>query len=104
MPTSQKSLTSELLSEDLIYDQLQKIFNCSVFSVSDILRRFLTYIIQETLAGRSNIIKEYTIAVSVLNKPASFKPQQDAIVRIHAGRLRRCLLYTSPSPRDGLLS
>src|SRR5450631_1309177 len=93
MPTSQKSLTSDLLSEDLIHEQLQKIFNCSVFSVSDILRRFLTYITHETLAGRSNTIKEYTIAVSVLNKPASFKPQQDAIVRIHAGRLRRALHY-----------
>jgi TolB-like protein len=93
MPTSQKSLTCDLLSEDLIHEQLQKIFNCSVFSVSDILRRFLSYITQETLAGRSNTIKEYTIAVSVLNKPASFKPQQDAIVRIHAGRLRRALHY-----------
>jgi TolB-like protein len=93
MPTSQESLTTDLLSEDLIHEQLQKIFNCSVFSVSDILRRFLGYITQETLAGRSNTIKEYTIAVSVLNKPASFKPQQDAIVRIHAGRLRRALHY-----------
>ena len=93
MRNSQTSLTSDLFSEDLIHEQLQKIFNCSVFSVSDILRRFLTYITLETLAGRSNTIKEYTIAVSVLNKPASFKPQQDAIVRIHAGRLRRALHY-----------
>jgi adenylate cyclase len=93
MPDSQKSLTPDFLSEEIIHEQLRKIFNCSVFSVSDILRRFLTYIIQETLAGRSNTIKEYTIAVSVLNKPSSFKPQQDAIVRIHAGRLRRALHY-----------
>jgi TolB-like protein len=84
---------SELFSEDLIHAQLQKIFHCPVFSVSDILRRFLSYIIDETLAGRSNTIKEYTIAVNVLNKPISFKPQQDAIVRIHAGRLRRALNY-----------
>jgi TolB-like protein len=80
-------------SDDLILEQLQKIFLCSSFSVSDILRRFLNYIIQETLAGRSNTIKEYTIAVNVLNKPVSFKPQHDAIVRIHAGRLRRALNY-----------
>src|SRR6266851_3404798 len=98
MRTSQKSLTSDLFTEDLIHEQLQKIFNCSVFSVSDILRRFLTYITLETLAGRSNTIKEYTIAVSVLNKPVSFKPQQDAIVRIHAGRLRRALHYYYKEP------
>ncbi|HEX3767705.1 MAG TPA: hypothetical protein VHT72_04975, partial [Puia sp.] len=78
---------------DLIHAQLQKIFLCPVFEVSDILRHFLAYIIDETLGGRSNTIKEYTIAINVLNKPVSFKPQQDAIVRIHAGRLRRALNY-----------
>jgi adenylate cyclase len=87
------SSTAELFSEDLVHAQLQKIFLCQAFSVSDILRRFLTYIIEETLAGRSNTIKEYTIAVNVLNKPINFKPQHDAIVRIHAGRLRRALNY-----------
>ena len=49
-------------------------------------------------AGRSNTIKEYTIAVNVLNKPVSFKPQHDAIVRIHAGRLRRALNYYYKEP------
>src|SRR4249919_1424459 len=93
MRNSQQSLDEDLFSDGLIHEQLQKIFNSPVFSVSDILRRFLTYIVQETLAGRSNTIKEYTIAVSVLNKPINFKPQQDAIVRIHAGRLRRALHY-----------
>jgi TolB-like protein len=83
----------EPFSEELIYDQLNKIFLCPAFSSSDILRHFLRYIIQETLAGRSNTIKEYTIAVNVLGKPISFKPQHDAIVRIHAGRLRRALNY-----------
>ncbi len=93
MSTEKVFSASELLSETLIQDQLQKIFLCPVFAVSDILRRFLSHIVQETLAGRSNTIKEYTIAVNVLNKPVSFKPQHDAIVRIHAGRLRRALNY-----------
>ena len=90
--------SSESFSEDLIHAQLQKIFLCPVFAVSEILRRFLSYIIEETLGGRSNTIKEYTIAVNVLNKPISFKPQQDAIVRIHAGRLRRALNYYYKEP------
>lgn len=93
MSTKPISKTGDLFSDSLVHDQLQKIFLCPAFSVSDILRRFLTYIIEETLAGRSNTIKEYTIAVNVLNKPVSFKPQHDAIVRIHAGRLRRALNY-----------
>src|SRR5664279_5314575 len=93
MSTKTTSGDSEVYSEDQIRAQLQKILLCQVFSVSDILRRFLSYIVEETLAGRSNTIKEYTIAVNVLNKPISFKPQHDAIVRIHAGRLRRALNY-----------
>jgi adenylate cyclase len=98
MSTKTIAGASNLFPEHLIQTQLQKIFRCSVFSVSDILRRFLTYIIEETVAGRSNMIKEYTIAVNVLNKPISFKPQQDAIVRIHAGRLRRALNYYYKEP------
>ena len=80
-----------LFPENLIQEQIQRIFLYSAFSVSGILRRFLNYIIQETLAGRSNTIKEYTIAVNVLNKPVDFQPQHNAIVRIHAGRLRHAL-------------
>jgi adenylate cyclase len=93
MSTIEASNTIGLFSVEQVHDQIQRIFHCPAFSVSDILRRFLSYIVDETLFGRSNTIKEYTIAVNVLNKPVSFKPQQDAIVRIHAGRLRRALNY-----------
>jgi TolB-like protein len=76
-----------------VNDQLQRIYSHQVFAVSDILKRFLSFIVNETLEGRSNQLKEYTIGVGVLNKPIDFKPQKDAIVRIHAGRLRRALDY-----------
>ncbi len=93
MSTIEASNTIGLFSAEQVHVQIQRIFLCPAFSVSDILRRFLSYIVDETLYGRSNTIKEYTIAVNVLNKPPSFKPQHDAIVRIHAGRLRRALNY-----------
>jgi len=80
-------------SKGEIQQQLQRIFADQTFAVSDILKRFLSFIVEESLEGRSNQIKEYTIGVNVLNKPQSFNPSQDAIVRIHAGRLRRALHY-----------
>jgi len=80
-------------SKGEIQEQLERIFADQTFAVSDILKRFLSFIVEETLEGRSNQIKEYTIGVNVLNKPQSFNPSQDAIVRIHAGRLRRALHY-----------
>jgi TolB-like protein len=78
-------------SRELIYQQLQRIFSNLLFQNSDILRRFLSFIVDETLLGQAHTLKEYTIGVQVLNKPVSFKPQENGIVRIHAGRLRRAL-------------
>jgi hypothetical protein len=87
-------MNSEILcsfTKEEIHVQLQKIIADPLFCVSDILKRFLLFVTEETLQGRSNQIKEYTIGVNVLHKPTSFNPRQDAIVRIHAGRLRRAL-------------
>ena len=74
-----------------IEQQIQKIFSDPFFTNSDILRKFLTFIVDQTLSGHANWLKEYTIGVNVLNKSADFKPQDNGIVRIHAGRLRRAL-------------
>src|SRR5215831_14749081 len=78
-------------SPDEIHSQLRKIFLDPAFRGSDILKQFLLFIVEQTLSGHSNWLKEYTIAVKVLNKPVDFKPQESGIVRIHAGRLRRAL-------------
>src|SRR3954462_10402573 len=84
--------TSDLsFSKETIYEQLQKIFLDPFFANSGILRKFLTFIVDETLAGHANWLKEYTIGLKVLNKSAGFKPQENGIVRINAGRLRRAL-------------
>ena len=58
---------------------------------SDRKRRFLKFIVQETLAGHADRIKAYTIAVDVFGRDPSFDPASDPMVRIEAGRLRRCL-------------
>jgi TolB-like protein len=79
------------ISKEAIQDQMTKIFKDPVFVESAILKRFLVFIVNETLDGRANCLKEYTIAVGVLGKPANFKPSENGIVRIHAGRLRRAL-------------
>src|SRR4029079_6139858 len=74
-----------------VEEQLERIFRDPHFTESAILRKFLSFIVQETTHGRSNCLKEYTIAINVLEKPLNFNPQENGIVRIHAGRLRRAL-------------
>jgi TolB-like protein len=78
---------------DKIRQQLEKMLLDPLFSKSPILKRFLTFIVYEKLAGRSNCLKEYTIGLNILNKPKDFNPQENGIIRIHAGRLRQALAH-----------
>jgi len=85
------SSTEALFSVAAVEEELERIFRDPHFTESAILKKFLSFIVQETIQGRSNCLKEYTIAINVLEKPLSFNPQENGIVRIHAGRLRRAL-------------
>ncbi len=91
MYTEQVLANGKSFTDELILQQVDKILEYPLFTVSDILQRFLKYIINETLSGRENQIKEYTIAKYVLNKSPEFRPLHDGIVRVHARRLRDAL-------------
>jgi len=74
-----------------INSQLHRILDSTVFQNSPTLTRFLSFIVTETIHGKQHHIKEYSIAINVLNRQPDFNPHDDAVVRIHAGRLRRAL-------------
>ncbi|UEM01425.1 hypothetical protein JL101_015560 [Skermanella rosea] len=74
-----------------ILDHLDAICATEAFRRATRCRNFLRYVVEETLAGRTDRIKAYAIAVSVLGRDESFDPQADPVVRIEAGQLRRRL-------------
>lgn len=74
-----------------VRDELDRVLSSGAFHTSERNRRFLTYIVDEALAGRGDRIKAYNIATSVFGRGPDFDPQSDTIVRIEAGRLRRAL-------------
>src|SRR5690554_6564648 len=78
-------------SKQEILDALNRVLASQLFTRSSVLSNFLKFIVEETLEGHTEGLKEYTIAVGALGKSEDFNPQMDAIVRIHAGRLRRLL-------------
>ncbi len=80
-----------LTSLDEIGAQMARVLSSKDFDASDRNRRFLEYVVQEAMAGRADRIKAYSIATTVFGRNEDFDPQQDAIVRIEAGRLRRSL-------------
>ncbi|MQY46177.1 hypothetical protein GAO09_08955 [Rhizobiales bacterium RZME27] len=59
--------------------------------VSDRHKLFLRYIIDALFEGRSDSVKAYSIAIDVFNRPPTFDPSSDPIVRIEATRLREAL-------------
>lgn len=71
--------------------QLDRIRLSGEFDAPDRARKFLTYVIEETLAGRADRIKAYSIATAVFGRDSSFDAQTDPTVRIEAGRIRRAL-------------
>ncbi|MBD9652372.1 hypothetical protein IB267_28825 [Ensifer sp. ENS09] len=71
--------------------QLERIRLSTEFDAPDRDRKFLAYVIEETLAGRGDRIKAYSIATEVFGRDSSFDPQTDPAVRIEAGRIRRAL-------------
>lgn len=81
----------EPLTEACIRAALARLVASRAFSQSPQLARFLTFVVEETQAGRGQRIKAYTIATDALGREASFDPQNDPIVRVEAGRLRQAL-------------
>lgn len=102
---TEKTQNTFRYSENEIHDVLNNILSSDLFSRSFVLSSFLKFIVEETLEGRTDGLKEYTIGVSALSKPEDFNPQTDAIVRIHAGRLRRLLneYYLGPGKDEPIL-
>ncbi len=83
-------LISDIGASD-VREQLRRILASDGFVASARNRRFLEYVVEETLAGRADRIKAYSIATSVFGRGPDFNPDLDSIVRIEAGRLRRSI-------------
>ena len=79
------------LCAERICEQLHRILSSSDFAMPPRIHAFLSYVVDEALAGRGDRIKAYSIAVAVFGRPADFDALNDPAVRIEAGRLRRGL-------------
>ncbi|MDB4044540.1 hypothetical protein N9470_03545, partial [Emcibacteraceae bacterium] len=92
-------------SEQNIYAQLDRILVSATFKNKLRLKRFLSYVVEETLKGNALLIKGYTLGLEVFDKDETFDPATDAIVRVEAGRLRRLLehYYMSEGKDDPII-
>jgi TolB-like protein len=92
------------VATDAVRAELGRILASSHFDASERNRSFLTYVVEEALAGRTGRIKAYAIGTAVFGRDQNFDPQLDSIVRIEAGRLRRSLeLYNLTDGRTSAI-
>jgi hypothetical protein len=71
--------------------QVERILQSRIFRASEVLRNLLAYLCEKSLTGSADTLKEYTIGLDALGKPASFDPRQESVVRMHTARLRQKL-------------
>jgi adenylate cyclase len=90
------------VNPESIVNQLNRILGSDQFAVAFRIKKLLKFLVDETIAGRAEQIKAYTIALNVFDRGVNFDPQSDPIVRINAGRLRRHLddFYQNCGPED----
>lgn len=79
------------IDKERIIAELDALLLSPRFHARKIIKRFLHYVVHETLAGRGSELNQYNIAIHALNKPADFSPAHNPTVRIEAGRLRKLL-------------
>jgi len=88
MGSRSATLSAGRVSDKLVRQQLSRILSSKTFSQVERLKRFVSFIVGETMGGRGGELKEYVIGVQVFGKEASFDPRTDPIVRVQARRLR----------------
>ena len=71
--------------------QLAKILSSRTFANAPRVRQFLSFVVEESLAGRAPAINEPLVAARVFNLADSFDRRRNSIVRAGATHLRKRL-------------
>jgi len=87
---------------EVIRINMERALGSTPFASADRLRRFLRYVVEKSLSGQPEGLREYSIGIEVYGRKPDFDPRVDAIVRMKAGRLRGklCEYYDSAGRTD----
>ncbi|HEX4947650.1 MAG TPA: hypothetical protein VFZ34_13350 [Blastocatellia bacterium] len=83
--------------------ELERILHSGIVREKTVLHTLLRYLGQHALEPHDTPLKEYTIGVEALGKPAGYDPRLDPTVRVEIGKLRsRLIEYYQQHPEDAL--
>jgi len=95
-PQPGKSIPSKLISvnqgsaisPDEVHAELERVLGDSIFANAEKMKRFLRFVVLETLEGRGDHLNEALVGMEIYSREGAFDPRLDSTVRVEAGRLR----------------
>ena len=92
------------ISTEEVQAALGQILASSGFANAGRLSRLLRHVVEKTLAGEADQLKEYAVGIEVFDRDDKYDPRVDSIVRVEAGRLRSRLdeYYAAGSASDAV--
>ena len=103
-PDDASSVPPENIAYDAMQNELQSVLAAPDFARAPIMKRLLSFLVQETLEGRGEQLKAYSVAVDGLGRAPDYDARADSYPRVQVGRLRRLLdnHYAGTRPAGGL--
>ena len=92
------------ISNERVRAQLERVLASRGFVNAGRLSRLLRHVVEKTLAGQTDQLKEYSVGMEVFDRDDKYDPRVDSIVRVEAGRLRSRLdeYYSGDGARDAI--
>ena len=92
------------ISSSEIHVELERILSSGIFATADRMKRFLRFVVDETINGKGDDLNEHMLGLEVYDRDETFDPRVDSIVRVDAGRLRSKLreFYMSEVGSDSI--
>jgi hypothetical protein len=89
------------IPEELLLAELKRVLESVEVRSSHRCQEFLQFVVEETLKGRADTIKERTIGIEVFGRQAAYNTDDDATVRTKATEVRKRLaLYYAGSGKN----
>src|SRR5580698_9960867 len=75
--------------QSAIHEQLERVLASPYFSHSRRFPLFLRYVVERTLSGHEDSLKERTLGVEIFGRQADYDTASDPIVRVTATEIRK---------------
>src|SRR5260370_22208245 len=83
--------SSRIIPPASVRAALDRVLHSQEFRASRRSQDFLRYVVERTLDGQADTLKERTIGIDVFGRLSGYDPSDDATVRVKAGEVRKRL-------------